>query len=62
MKIIVNKFDYDAIVRNCAKARDGYAGCGECVFDGLCGGPKKLEESCVLEDPETTADDDFSIL
>ena len=50
MKIIVNKFDYATIVRNCAKARDGYDGCSKCALSGVCGGPEELEESCSITD------------
>lgn len=62
MKITLNKYDYATIVRNCMKAREGYDGCGKCALQDVCTGSDKLEESCILEDPETTADDDFSIL
>ena len=50
MKIILNKFDYATIVRNCAKARDGYDGCSKCALSGVCGGPKALEEICSITD------------
>lgn len=50
MKIIVNKFDYATIVRNCAKTRDGYDGCSKCALSGVCGGPKALEEICSITD------------
>ena len=48
MKIILNKFDYATIVRNCAKARDGYDGCGKCALNEVCHGPDNLEESCSI--------------
>ncbi len=48
MKIILNKFDYATIVRNCAKARDGYDGCSKCALSGVCGGPEELEEICSI--------------
>ena len=44
------------------KAREGYDGCGKCALQDVCTGSDKLEESCILEDPETTADDDFLML
>ena len=50
MKIILNKFDYATIVRNCAKARDGYDGCGKCALNAVCDGPDNLEESCSIMD------------
>ena len=50
VKIIVNKFDYATIVRNCAKTRDGYDGCSKCALSGVCGGPKALEEICSITD------------
>ena len=50
MKIILNKFDYATIVRNCAKARDGYGGCGKCALNAVCDGPDNLEESCSITD------------
>lgn len=50
MKIIVNKFDYATIVRNCAKTQDGYDGCSKCALSGVCGGPKALEEICSITD------------
>ena len=50
MKIILNKFDYATIVRNCAKARDGYGGCGKCALNAVCDGPDNLEESCSIAD------------
>ena len=50
MKIILNKFDYATIVRNCAKARDGYDGCGKCALNAVCDGPDNLEESCSITD------------
>lgn len=50
MKIILNKFDYATIVRNCAKARDGYDGCSKCALSGVCGGPEALEEICSITD------------
>lgn len=50
MKIILNKFDYATIVRNCAKARDGYDGCSKCALSGVCGGPEELEEICSITD------------
>lgn len=50
MKIILNKFDYAAIVRNCAKTRDGYDGCSKCALSGVCGGPEALEEICSITD------------
>lgn len=50
MKIILNKFDYATIVRNCAKARDGYDGCSKCALSGVCGGPEELEEICSIAD------------
>ncbi len=50
VKIIVNKFDYATIVRNCAKARDGYDGCSKCALSGVCGGPEALEEICSITD------------
>ena len=50
MKIILNKFDYATIVRNCAKARDGYDGCGKCALNAVCDGPDNLEESCYITD------------
>ena len=48
MKIILNKFDYAAIVRNCAKAREIYLDCGKCALNGVCDGPDNLEESCSI--------------
>ena len=48
MKIILNKFDYAAIVRNCAKAREIYLDCGKCALNGVCDGPDSLEESCSI--------------
>lgn len=48
MKIILNKFDYATIVRNCAKTRDGYDGCSKCALNGVCDGPDSLEESCSI--------------
>ena len=50
MKIILNKFDYATIVRNCAKTRDGYDGCSKCALSGVCGGPEALEEICSITD------------
>lgn len=50
MKIILNKFDYATIVRNCAKARDGYDGCSKCALSGVCGGSEELEEICSIAD------------
>ena len=50
MKIILNKFDYATIVRNCAKTRDGYDGCRKCALSGVCGGPEALEEICSITD------------
>ena len=50
VKIIVNKFDCATIVRNCAKARDGYDGCSKCALSGVCGGPEELEEICSITD------------
>ena len=50
MKIILNKFDYAAIVRNCAKAREIYLDCGKCALNGVCDGPDSLEESCSIAD------------
>lgn len=50
MKIILNKFDYATIVRNCAKTRDGYDGCSKCALCGVCGGPEALEEICSITD------------
>ena len=50
VKIIVNKFDYATIVRNCAKTRDGYDGCSKCALSGVFGGPKALEEICSITD------------
>lgn len=50
MKIILNKFDYATIVRNCAKARDGYDGCSKCALSEVCGGPEVLEEICSITD------------
>ena len=50
MKIILNKFDYAAIVRNCAKAREMCLGCGKCALNGVCDGPDNLEESCSIKD------------
>lgn len=50
MKIILNKFDYATIVRNCAKARDGYDGCSKCALNAVCDGPDNLEESCSITD------------
>lgn len=50
MKIILNKFDYATIVRNCAKARDGYDGCGKCALNAVCDGPDNLEENCSITD------------
>ena len=50
MKIILNKFDYATIVRNCAKTRDGHDGCSKCALSGVCGGPEALEEICSITD------------
>lgn len=50
VKIIVNKFDYATIVRNCAKTQDGYDGCGKCALNAVCDGPDNLEESCSITD------------
>lgn len=50
MKIILNKFDYATIVRNCAKTWDGYDGCSKCALSGVCGGPEALEEICSITD------------
>lgn len=50
MKIILNKFDYATIVRNCAKAREIYLDCGKCALCGVCGGPEALEEICSITD------------
>lgn len=50
MKIILNKFDYATIVRNCAKTRDGYDGCSKCALSGVCGGSNALEEICSITD------------
>ena len=50
MKIILNKFDYATIVRNCAKTRDGYDGCSKCALSGVCGGPEALKEICSITD------------
>lgn len=50
MKIILNKFDYATIVRNCAKTRDGYDGCSKCALSGVRGGPEALEEICSITD------------
>ena len=50
MKIILNKFDYATIVRNCAKTRDGYDGCSKCALSGVCGGPEALEEIYSITD------------
>lgn len=50
MKIIVNKFDYATIVRNCAKARETSLDCGKCALNAVCDGPDNLEESCSITD------------
>ena len=50
MKIILNKFDYATIVRNCAKTRDGYDGYSKCALSGVCGRPEALEEICSITD------------
>lgn len=50
MKIILNNFDYAAIVRNCAKAREMYLDCGKCALNAVCDGPDSLEESCSIMD------------
>ena len=50
MKIILNKFNYATIVRNCAKTRDRYDGCSKCALSGVCGGPEALEEICSIAD------------
>lgn len=50
MLILLNKFDYAAIVRNCAKAREICLDCGKCALNGVCDGPDNLEESCSIKD------------
>ena len=48
VKIIVNKFDYATIVRNCSRIRETYLDCGKCALNATCDGPDSLEESCSI--------------